>query len=556
MNRYRLIRKGCHITLYPSQSVDLREILPHSILKGYLSQDGPLQEAFSAPPEHLSGFIDEKQKDRARNRKELVACLLAYNRKLGASKKTLDNISLLERSETVAISTGQQPGLLTGPLYTLYKSITALKKAEQLTESGIPSVPVFWNATEDHDMEELNHIYLPNEGEHEGEGVQRMTYPFSPTFLNWSVGKIPLGDEVGPFLQEFKRFLPETGFSSEVFELLQTTAALSTTYGEWFSRIMTTLFSKYGLIMLDPTDPAIKQLALPIFERVIEEPLVVSRLVNEAGDRLERLGYKRQIHKTDDSCAFFVEHEGRREQVLYRDGVFRTARHRYSKMDLLSILMESPERFSSNATLRPIVSEALFPSLGYVGGPGEIAYWAQLKGVFEHFQLVMPILLPRVSLTLVEHKVRKILEKLKLDPLEFRDEASAMSRLTREKYPFLSELFWERIREKVEGSFSEVSFALPEVDPTLSDSLKNTISSMHLLVSKFEKKLLRNMKKREEIVARQVLEVTTHLFPHHEFQERVINVFCFLNRYGLQFVDQLVEMFPDDSRRHFFVDIT
>ena len=455
------------------------------------------------------------------------------------------------RNETVAISTGQQPGLLTGPLYTLYKSVTALKKAEQLTELGIPSVPLFWNATEDHDMEELNHIYLFDEG----EGVRRVAYPFNTSFLNWSVGKIPLGEEVDGFLKELKELLPETGFSPETFELLQTTAALSTTYGEWFSRIMAALFSKYGLILLDPTVPEIKQLASPIFESVIEEPLVVSRLVNEAGDRLERLGYKRQIHKTDDSCAFFLEHDGRREQVLYRDGVFRTARQRYSKGDLLSILMESPERFSSNATLRPIVSEALFPSIGYVGGPGEIAYWAQLKGVFDHFQFAMPILIPRGNLTLVEHKVRKILEKLMLDPLEFRDETLVMNRLTREKYPFLSELFWERIREKVESSFSEVSSALPEVDPTLTDSLKSTISSMHLFISKFEKKLLRNMKKHEEIVARQVLEVTTHLFPHHEFQERVINVFSLLNRYGLQFVDQLVEVFPDDSRRHFFVDI-
>lgn len=478
---------------------DFSRILPKgTFLSDYALNPGGFPQFFHFSPGQAGEKIASLQNQPFPHRQALVEYLRDYHQNLDAPPETLRNIDSLNDPQTLVVMTGQQPGLLTGPMYTIYKTLSCLWEAQRIEQTfGRRCIPIFWIASEDHNLEEATSIFWPapedsrSEGRSEGDGYSMLSIRPRRGHFKQPVGLLPLNLEekkLCAFMLKLEDMLSLTAattaaaattattststttttYSHEVEHIvqstLQSTLTRSATLAEWFSRLMLTFFGPCGLVLFEPNDARVKRLAGPLWEKTVADPLALPKIVDQAGQELERCGYLRQLsslsslsHSSPSSpsspsfpsspsssspgrCPFFLyenQHSDQsipervprkqgadermemeqvtgdrmalnrvaldrvtREGVMWDGRLFRTRNQDYSPAQLQELLQLQPERFSPNVYLRPIFSESLFPTLCYLAGPGEIGYFAQIKGVYEYFGLRMPIILPRFSATL------------------------------------------------------------------------------------------------------------------------------------------------------------
>jgi bacillithiol biosynthesis cysteine-adding enzyme BshC len=528
-------------------------LLPaHHLLRHVAVDEALGRDVFGYGPSDQARQLQEVRQRYQTRREDLIAVLRRFHARLGASAATLHHLDRLAQPHTFVVIGGQQPGLLTGPLYTLYKAMSIVKLAEDLRrQHPYDFVPLFWSATDDHDWAEVNHVYLVD-----GRGqLQRLEYPRDPRYEGWSVGEIPLDRGALQVVDRLTEILADQGFAEDVRALLLETAEVSPTFGEWFARLMLRLFHGQGLIIVDPGLPELKRLAIPLFEQVLEAPLVPSQLANEAGEALEAQGHRRQLHKDPDLCAFFLRENGRREPVRYTREGFRVGSRAYTKAELKAILHDSPERFSPNALLRPVMSEFLFPTAAFVGGAGELSYFAQTRRIYQHFGVTGPVPYLRLGCTLIEPAIARILDKYQLDPLSLRDPDRALGEWLRRHTAIASPALWQRLREEVYRLVAALKGEVRALDPTLETALEGTLNYMMVRLGKFEKKLLRRLKKAEQVTALQWRRAAQALFPGRGLQERTLNGMSWCSRYGLELVDALVQAVPASYGKHVWVEL-
>ena len=526
---------------------------PRHLLRDIGANEALGRDIFGTSPSHMADHLTEVRARYQIRREDVAAILRRSHARLGASTATLENLDRLAQPNTFVVIGGQQPGLLTGPLYTVYKAISIIKLAEALQRQyPYELVPLFWNASDDHDWAEVNHAYVVDGATQ----LQRLQYPLDPRYEGWSVGEIPLDRGALTVIRQLSEALAGHGFADTVEALLLETAEVSSTFGEWFSRLMLSLFHRYGLIVVDPGLPELKRLAIPLFEQALEAPLVPSQLANEAGDVLEKRGYERQLHKDPTLCSFFLRENGRRETVHYGHGMFRVGTRTYTKADLKTILQDSPERFSPNALLRPVMSEFLFPTAAFVGGAGELNYFAQTRRIYQHFNVPMPVPHLRLGCTLIDPTTRRILDKYHLPPLTLRDPDRALTEWIRAHADIASPVLWQGLREQVYHPISELKGQVRALDPTLETALEGTLNYMMWRLGKFEKKLLRHLKKAEYLTATQLRRAGEALFPRRGLQERTLNGMSYLSRYGMDLIDTLVQAVPESYGKHYMVELS
>jgi bacillithiol biosynthesis cysteine-adding enzyme BshC len=534
-------------------AVEWAELLPSHHLLGDIATNESLgRDIFGTSSGQMTEHLKRVRTRYPGRREEVAAALRRSHARLGASAATLENLDRLARPATFVVIGGQQPGLLTGPLYTIYKAISIVKLAEELRRQfSYEFVPLFWNAGDDHDWAEVSHVHV-----RDGAGyLQRLEYPLEAQFEGWPVGEIPLGHGALTVIRRLSEVLTDQGFADAVEALLLETAEVSSTFGEWFSRLMLSLFHRHGLIMVEPWSPELKRLAIPLFEQALEAPLVPSQLANETGEALEKRGYQRQLHKDPTLCSFFLRENGRREVVHYGRGAYRVGSRSYTKAELKTILHDTPERFSPNALLRPILSEFLFPTAAFVGGAGELNYFAQTRRIYEYFDVPMPVPHLRLGCTLIEAATLRIVEKYHLPPLTLRDPDRALTDWIRGRADIASPALWQGLREQVYRPFQVLKPSVRAIDPTLETSLEGTLNYMMFRVGKFEKKLLRHLKKAEHLTATQFRRAAEGLFPNHGLQERTLNSMSYLSRYGMDLVDSLVQVVPESYGKHYMVEL-
>jgi bacillithiol biosynthesis cysteine-adding enzyme BshC len=546
--------EGATIPVRIRDTIEWAELLPpHHLLRDVATNESLGREIFGTSPRQMTEHLKELRTRHHAPRDEVTAVLRRSHARLGASAATLENLDRLAQPTTFVVIGGQQPGLLTGPLYTIYKAVSIIKLTEDLRRQfPYEFVPLFWNASDDHDWAEVDHVQLIDGAGH----LQRVEYPLDPRFEGWSVGEMPLGRDALSAIRRVSEVLAGQGFAETVEALLLETAEVSSTFGEWFSRLMLCLFQQYGLIVVEPGSPELKRLATPLFEQTIEAPLVPSQLANETGDALEERGYQRQLHKDPTLCAFFLRENGRREAVHYSRGTFRVGPHTYTRAELKSVLQDSPERFTPNALLRPVMSEFLFPTAAFVGGAGELNYFAQTRRIYEYFDVTMPVPYLRLGCTLIEPATARILEKYRTPPLTLRDPDRALTEWIRAHADIASPALWQGLREQVYGPFNELKRQVRAIDPTLETSLEGTLNYMMFRIGKFEKKLVRHLKKAEHLTATQLRRAAGALFPGGSLQERTLNSMSYLSRYGMDLVDRLVQAVPESHGKHFMVEMS
>ena len=504
-----------------------------SLLRDYVWAFSRLSPFFVGDPHSPDAYREQSRQRDARTyrRDDLRDVLLAQHDTWGAPPMVRQRIEELRDPRAVAVVTGQQTGLFGGPLYTLYKALTAIQLAAHLRrELERPVIPIFWMASEDHDVAEADHVQL----------LDRTGSLITVRHASWAspIGFIPANLRLGPAiektLEQVWEALPSTEFLPALVDGLGQAYAPERTLAESFARWMVHLLGGSGLVLADGADPALKRLAARILLQEVDEAPRSSQCVLAVSESLRALGYPVQIEARPDGLNCFLLREGRRG--LVKDGEnfrLRDSRQTIPASDLRRLAQEEPERLSPNVVLRPIVQDEIFPTIAYVAGPGELAYFAQLRPVYQAFHVPMPLIVPRATLTLVEPRIVKLLERfhLGLPDLTLEPEQLA-SRVLRAQLPSDFDATLAKARDSVGEIFRHVGEAIAAVDPTLRATAGQTSGHIQGHLDQLERKAVQALKRREAETRQQVQRVREALMPGGKAQERVFPALPFLARYG------------------------
>jgi bacillithiol synthase len=482
---------------------------------------------------------------QARDRGSVAAALAAQLSARQAPEAARANAARLADPRTVVVATGQQAGSFGGPIFTLLKALTAVKLARAVEAAhGVPAVPVFWVDAEDHDWEEVAgstvlDAELTPKGVHMGACPRTGSCPISAIPL-------PPGAAAAA-LAALREALPPTEFTPALLDTLARHYADGVTLARAFAGLVDGLLGPLGLVVYDASDPATKPLVASLFARELSSPGETSLLASAAGAALEARGYKAQVTPGPEATALFAMGETR-EPIRRTDGGDYTIGDRHvSRADLVAEATAHPERFSPNVLLRPLVQDTIFPTIAYVGGPSEVAYFAQLKDVYAHFGLPMPLIVPRTTATFVDGAGLRFLQKagVELGALQARDDA-ALNRLLEQTLPRAVEDALQAARADVEARMATVIAAVPAVDATLEGTAKSTLGKMTHELGTLHQKVVQAAKRRDDTLRRQFERTRGLAFPGGEPQERAIGMVWLLNRVGPALVEILDRELPVD----------
>ncbi len=516
-----------------------------TLCEDYIAGKPEVRNLFGAAPESLASHAPVGRPWDA----ALAEAMKALQPKLGIQREF--------RGDETVIVTGQQPGLFLGPMYTLYKAVTAVALARRMRERhGIACVPVFWVASEDHDFDEVRWFaYNTSEGQLFREFYTPSDAQGEPLDIaGLPMHKVPVTGELSRFVDRLLEHGAGSDKTAEVAALLRGTLAEAASVSNWFARLMAALFKDTDLIIFAPHMRTARVAAAPVLRREIEAPLASTALLIKGARRLESLGYAPPILKTANACNFFLSVNGRRRKVVFVKGRFMLPEENgqtFEAGEMLALLETAPERFSPNVALRPVVQQLLFPAAAYVAGPGEIAYWAQLKPVFDHHGITMPVVWPRSRAIMITPKERQRLTAsgLSVDDLAAPEEM-LLYRVLDAAAPTLLSGALERHRAKVDG---ELAALVAELGATAGPNAVALAEEMRRLASRgFERigsNLIRGDIRRVEETKKRLTILRNRLAPFGKPQERVLSPFNYLLSQGLGFVDRLLnELDPEDWR--------
>lgn len=501
----------------------------------FLDEFASVARFYAHPPteEGLRAAADEVRLD-ADVRAQVVEILREQNGNFGANESVARNLDRLA-SGALAVVTGQQVGLFSGPAYSFYKALTAVRAALHLTETGVDAVPVFWMASEDHDLAEVNHAFWLGKGPQ----LQRLALEQDEA-AGHSVGEIPLGKSVLELARTAAAAL-EGPSAKEIAGALTSAYTSKHTFGQSFGTLMARLLSELGIILLDPLDVRLHRLSIPFYRRALAENEALNHALLKRNKELEHSGFHAQVKVTERSVLLFLKVDGKRLALRRRNHGFVAGDKTYTLDELNAMLEKSPELFSANALLRPVQQDSLLPTAAYVGGPAECAYFAQAGVIYRQLLSRMPAILPRASFTLVEPHVARLLKKY---DLTFEETLKGRQYLRRKMErvflpPGLARNFATGEKD-LRKLLRTLHSPLGKLDKTLLGALSTAERKMLYQFEKLRGKAGRAQNARTGILDLHERTVLEALLPHHELQERSLSLPPFLARNGLAMLDELL----------------
>jgi bacillithiol synthase len=482
---------------------------------------------------HAFDSIPESVPGRSTDRSVLVEVMTGQNAAFGSSPRAMENISLFARPTTHAVVTGQQVGLFGGPLYTVFKALTAITLSSHLKEK-FPAhdfVPVFWIEGEDHDFAEMNHCAVLD-GEAHHVRVEYLPGGQMPDRNPGPVGEMVFDDSLEQVFGSLAAALPRTEFTEAMLGRLHEAYAPGRTFNQAFAMWLNFLFEGEGLVFLSPNDPRLKRILSPLFVREISEYPRTSQLVIDQSAELEQR-YHAQIKARPVNL--FLFHRGGRYPIEPREHDFslRGTRHFITPPDLLEIARTTPELLSPNVVLRPIAQDILLPTAVYVAGPSEIAYHAQLTPVYKHFGVRQPMLYPRASASFVEDRLQRVMERYQLElPVFFEEPEQIKARVIEQIDEVKVDRLFTEADRLVGEALNELRFGLKEIDGTLQGPLDGIRSKLDTNLRVLREKAMAAQQRRHEAAMRQIERAAGSLLPGSLLQERSISMLYYMNKYG------------------------
>lgn len=485
------------------------------------------------------------------DRSALCDALQRMNRSWGAGPETLANIELLSDPGCLAAVTGQQAGLFTGPLYTIYKALAAVKLSGCLSQGGTKTVPVFWIATEDHDFAEVAKAEFINRD----CSLDNVSVPSSMHPEGVPVGRVLLDDSIKEAVAQLLSKLPATEFTPELESLLRDSWQPGRSYGEAFARMLTALLGPYGLILLDPLDPDLKELAAPLYADAARRSHEIAVAVEKRSRDLEQAGYHVQVVATENSFPLFLlDEQGARQAVVRTDDGRYQAKSggkKYTVDELAEWAAREPQKFSPNVTLRAVVQDYLLPTIAYSGGAAEIAYFAQTAEVYRVLGRPVTPILPRASMTMVEKHTGRSLERYDLQLSDFFGGLDpVLARVVEEHLGTAAAESFDRTETSVNNELDSLQKQLRQVDPTLADALETGRRKINYQIEGLRTRFHRAQMSRDEAVHRQLHRAFELLYPEKTLQERRINIASLLARHGHYVIEWIYKAINLGSSDH------
>jgi bacillithiol biosynthesis cysteine-adding enzyme BshC len=475
-------------------------------------------------PDEVTGSAAEIGYPDAR-RAQLVAALRPQN---------ADSEALVElgRPGTVAVVTGQQVGFCSGPAYTIFKALTAVKLARDLTDRGVRAVPVFWLATEDHDLAEVDHAWFFN-------------HELQPTKVSVSGSVVSGGSPVGDIRfneipsAELRAALGQLPFADEVVTRLEAAYQSGTTFGTAFRVFLQDVLKDFGLVFIDPLVPEVRKIAAPFLSETVEQvPDLLNRL-NDRNKELLEAGYHTQVHVDANASLLFLLSKGKRVALKWSNGSFRSKDAKYTPAELRS----EADELSPNALLRPIMQDYILPTIAYVGGPAEIAYMAQGQVLYQDLLGRMPVIFPRNSFTLLDQRATKLLQRYHLslpDLLEHQEKVQ--SKIADRLVPPELQAELLQLRNTVGSAAERARSSLGRFDKTLEAAAVRSTAKISYQMDKLAHRAAREMLRRDDRARTDAGYLMNLIYPHGTLQERFYSIVPFLAKYGMDLPHQVLEL--------------
>lgn len=509
------------------------------LVEDYVRGEDALAPFFAGHPFHPEAYRRKAEEVRERFGADALAAMTEAVRPMGdEAERKLERVAA---GEGFVVTTGQQPGLFGGPLYTIHKTLTAIALADRLESLlAVPVLPLFWVASDDHDWEEANHVSVLDMG----NALRTLTLEGDNDPAR-SMGRRALAGDAESALRGLAEALPPSEFTPPLLEQLRAAYAEGSV-ADAFTRTMAAIFEGMPLGIVDAQDATVRRQGLPVLRRELESAESHERALREQSERLEAAGYPAQVTILPGATNVFHEDdEHGRERILRQDGSWqlRASGRTLDDDELREALDRNPERFSANVVLRPVVESAVFPTLAYVGGPGEVSYLAQTGCLFEAHGVGMPVVFPRLGVTLVETKVRKVLDKLGLEEEDLlgRPVHEVISGVVRDDVPDEVQTALSELRQAIQDRYQAVYDAAESIDPTLKGPIFGARNEGFKAVADVEKKIRQHVKMKGETELDQVEKIATNLAPGGKPQERVLNVHQYLARYGNELIPSILD---------------
>lgn len=485
------------------------------------------------------------------DRSRVCDALEAMNRRWGADQTTLDNIQLLRESDCIAVVSGQQAGLFTGPLYTIYKALSAVKLAGCLRQRETKAVPVFWIAAEDHDFAEVA------KAEFIGRDCQLKNVAVTDALHREGqpVGQVVTNDSIDAVVDQLFELLPNSEFADDMKALVKDAWRPGRGYVESFAMMMTSLLSRYGLILLDPLDPELKQLAAPLYSEAAQRAPEIAAALEKRSADLEQAGYHAQVLATANSFPLFLHDEqGARHAVArVENGKYKTKAidREYSAAELATMARQTPEKFSPNVTLRAVVQDYLLPTIAYYGGAAEIAYFAQTAEVYRVLGRPATPILPRSSLTMIERHTGRVLERYDLTLNDFFEGLEpVIKRVVEEHLGADTAKLFAKAEGNVNHELDRLRQELESIDPTLAGALETGRKKINYQLDGLRQRFVRAQISRDEAAHRQLQRAADQIYPNKDLQERHINITSLLARHGTYVIEWIFNALNLGSSEH------
>lgn len=529
------------------EMINLSLPVANKFVTDYLNENHTLEDFFHYSYLNKHSYEERVKELNARKfmRNDVADYMESYMSKFPQSSKVKASLDKLREPNSVVVIGGQQAGILTGPLYSIHKVISIILLAEQKEEElGIPVVPVFWVAGEDHDYLEINHIYSPGK-----EKMRKMVFPKHVVDKKMA-SDITLDKEVClEWIEEVVESYGETDHSHALLELLHTAINQSDTIVDFFSYLTMQLFKDFGLLLVDSGDKEIRKLEKEIFLQQLDHFEGIAEAVTSQQQLVKDKGYSLVIEMSENPVNLFYydEMEQERELLQYDASTNKFVGKNeivFTIEELKEIASEFPHRLSNNVVTRPITQDLLFPTLAFIGGPGEIAYWAELKQAFEYLDIKMPPIMPRLNITLLERSV-----EADINELELFIEEILMKGTSDKTAQFLDAVSNKSINDLI----SELRETIHATYLDLEQELNKDYKGMLPLLSKNEDFLLNQLqflknkiddstKEKHEVIVNKFNRIERNLKPEGSPQERIWNITYFLNKYGFDFLEEIMKL--------------
>ncbi|MBM6618556.1 bacillithiol biosynthesis cysteine-adding enzyme BshC [Bacillus suaedaesalsae] len=538
------------------------EIREHNVpaanqfISDYLNKSMQLTKYFHYSPFEQSAFVERAKELEHYSfpRKEVMEYLFRYNSALGADESTLQNIKMLEDPNAMVVVGGQQAGILTGPVYTINKLITILHQARQLQEKvNRPVLPIFWIAGEDHDFEEVNHIFTEK-----NETIKKVPLPQKwRTKKSLSDGEIDK-DACLQWVDEVFFYFGETNLSKDIIQKVKTCVHESNTYVDFFARLVFLLFKDTGLILMDSASKELRQIEIPYFDSIVKNNAQIDQALHKQQHKKSAEGYSNLIETESNTAHLFYHVNGDRVLLEYKleDGIpyfeGKARECRFSEVELIEKIETEPHLFSNNVVTRPLMQEFLLPTLSFVAGPGEISYWAELKEVFEAVDRKMPPVFPRLMSTIITRPVQREIEELNLQTDDVLQKG-----VNHNKQQFLREIMDHEandeitlMKEVLRGSYEKLEVKATSIHDSLKQIVRKNEELIHRQLDFLEQEFHKQSERKHEITLKKYNRIQNLVKPNDYPQERMLNIFYFLNIYGFDLIPLMLERTSSSEFTH------